>query len=324
MSRYDLPKKIPDKYYGLLLQILMLENKKERKDLFNAIMKDEIQLSCSTATLDRILSGNAPLEEKVFFNIIEYFKISLPKPIWYYCYMVWEYQNAILKEKQKAPNRKLSNFKKLDILQNIKLDIPDNTEFVDKFEIAEKQHLLEYENRFMDIVSSFSEKEKNILLNCARIVRFTNNYDEFFLIYYLDLNQTGKKILREFLNKFSNSQSLAYTDDICQLCDCAIDIISSDSITAPLPQTILNECSRYYSIASTGYFLSCLPQIDIEGWNLFKLYRQIILTHGDEIVEDYQNGEIKVSSAIDIFVDNIMELECCKSGTQYVDMYFAW
>ena len=27
MSRYDLPKKIPDKYYGLLLQILMLENK---------------------------------------------------------------------------------------------------------------------------------------------------------------------------------------------------------------------------------------------------------------------------------------------------------
>lgn len=259
MSRYDLPKKIPDKYYGLLLQILMLENKKERKDLFNAIMKDEIQLSCSTATLDRILSGNAPLEEKVFFNIIEYFKISLPKPIWYYCYMVWGYQNAILKEKQKAPNRKLSN-----------------------------------------------------------------NYDEFFLIYYLDLNQTGKKILREFLNKFSNSQSLAYTDDICQLCDCAIDIISSDSITAPLPQTILNECSRYYSIASTGYFLSCLPQIDIEGWNLFKLYRQIILTHGDEIVEDYQNGEIKVSSAIDIFVDNIMELECCKSGTQYVDMYFAW
>ena len=31
MSRYDLPKKIPDKYYGLLLQILMLENKKERE-----------------------------------------------------------------------------------------------------------------------------------------------------------------------------------------------------------------------------------------------------------------------------------------------------
>ena len=322
--------KFSKEFYGQLLRVLMDENGMSTGELEVKMQLEESGAynEYSRSTINRMLRGESGISENDFLTICRACNFSTSIPL-------------TKVEKVKALNKGILD--KQAIYEDPVKDLEEpkkhyrnttaNREKIYKAlqeeeELAEmimEANFEEIENLYKDMfrknIDKLSKEDKEKLWkNIDKTVEY-EWYDDGFVTIYLDMNETGRKIIREFLYKQVNDKTEEYNDNVVWACNAALEGTPEQIEEDITMDKLLKKASGKQSCLSIPYSATCIYEMDQEGWKLLKVYHQIIQVRGDEEVDDVP---MKAKEVINLFLTMLAYLDSCKTGEKHIQGALEW